>query len=220
MMTAGPGGLAAIAYYVEMPGATQRIGVVTTTDHGRTLGPPVFVTHVTPPPIINGVNTTTGGPAITAAASGHALHLAVATINTTAQVSELLLFSSSDHGRTWSAPQTIARSATTAYFQPQLAVGAGERIALSAFGLSADTGQVGVVLFISQPHSARFGAPVHVTTRPFNPLTGTQDGWIGDYQGLTATPSAFHPIWNDTRTGRLQLFTASVKPAGVLRRRR
>jgi len=212
MVTAGPGGLAAIAYYVEMPEGIQRIGVVTTTDYGRSLSPPAFVTDVMPPPVINGVNTTTGGPAITAAADGRTLHLAVATVNTAAQVSELLLFSSGDRGRTWNGPQTIARSATTAYFQPQLAAGAGERIALSGFGLSARTGQVGVALFISQPRSARFGAPVLVTTRPFNPLTGTQDGWIGDYQGLAATPGAFHPIWNDTRTGRLQLFTASVKP--------
>ena len=210
MMAAGPGGLAAIAYYVELPDATQRIGVVTSTDHGQTLTPPVFVTHVTPPPIIGGVNTTTGGPAITA--SGEALHLAVATVDTTAQVSELLLFTSHDHGGTWSAPRTVARSATTAYFQPQLAVGPSGRIAVSAFALPVATSQVSVVLFISQPHSTRFGPPVIVTTRPFNPLTGTRQGWIGDYQGLTANPSAFHPLWNDTRTGRMQLFTAAVKP--------
>jgi hypothetical protein len=210
MMTAGPGGLAAIAYYVELPDATQRIGVVTSTDHGQTFKPPTFVTHVTPPPIIGGVNTTTGGPAITA--HGEALHLAVATVDTTAQVSELLLFTSRDHGRTWTAPRTVARSATTVYFQPQLAVGPSGRIALSAFALPVATGQVSVTLFISQPHSTRFGPPVTVTTRPFNPHAGTQQGWIGDYQGLTATPCAFHPLWNDTRTGRLQIFTASIKP--------
>ena len=212
MMTAGPGGLAAIAYYAELPDATQRIKVVTTADHGQTLTPPVFVTHVTPPPIIGGVNTTTGGPAIAAAADGETLHLAVATVDTIAQASELLLFSSRDQGRTWTGPRTVARSTTTAYFQPQLAAGPGGRIALSAFALPVRTGQVSVELFISQPHSTRFGPPVTVTTRPFNPHAGTQQGWIGDYQGLTATPSAFHPLWNDTRTGRLQLFTAAIKP--------
>jgi len=172
----------------------------------------VFVTHVTPPPIIGGVNTTTGGPAITAAADGETLHLAVATVDTIAQTSELLLFSSRDQGRTWTGPRTVARSTTTAYFQPQLAAGPGGRIALSAFALPVRTGQVSVELFISQPHSARFGPPVTVTTRPFNPHAGTQQGWIGDYQGLTATPRAFHPLWNDTRTGRLQIFTATIKP--------
>jgi len=34
--------------------------------------------------------------------------------------------------------------------------------------------------------------------------------WIGDYQGITATADTFHPIWNDTRTGQLEIFTASV----------
>jgi hypothetical protein len=211
MVTVAPGGLAAIAYYVELPDATQQIKVVTTADYGQTLGPPVYVTHVTPPPIIGHVNTTTGGPSITATADG-ALHLAVATVDTTAKVSELLLFSSPDHGRTWTASATVARSATTVYFQPQLATGPGGRFALSAFALPVATGQVSVALFISQPYSTRFGPPLTVTTRPFNPNSGTQQGWIGDYQGLTATPSAFHPLWNDTRTGRLQIFTASIKP--------
>lgn len=176
MMTAGPGGLAAIAYYVELRDFTQRIGVVTSADQGQTFTPPVFVTHVTPPPIIGGVNTTTGGPAITAAASGQALHLAVATVDTTAQASELLLFTSRDQGRTWTAPRTVARSTTTAYFQPQLAAGPGGRLALSAFALPVATGRVSVVLFTSQPDSTRFSPPVTVTTRPFNPLTGTQKG--------------------------------------------
>ena len=211
MMTVGPGGRAAIAYYAELPDFTQRIKVVTSADHGQSFAPPVVVTHVIPPPEIGKVNTTTGGPAITATTDG-ALHLAVATVNTAGRASELLLFTSVDHGRTWTAPQTVARSTTTAYFQPQLAAGPGGRIGLSAFALPVATGQVSVVLFISPPHSTRLGPPLTVTTRPFNPHTGTQQGWIGDCQGLTATPSAFHPLWNDTRTGRLQLFTAAITP--------
>ena len=211
MMTVGPGGRAAIAYYAELPDFTQRIKVVTSADHGQSFAPPVVVTHVIPPPEIGKVNTTTGGPAITATTDG-ALHLAVATVNTAGRASELLLFTSVDHGRTWTAPQTVARSTTTAYFQPQLAAGPGGRIGLSAFALPVATGQVSVVLFISPPHSTRLGPPLTVTTRPFNPHTGTQQGWIVDCQGLTATPSAFHPLWNDTRTGRLQLFTAAIKP--------
>ena len=193
MMTVGPGGRAAIAYYAELPDFTQRIKVVTSADHGQSFAPPVVVTHVIPPPEIGKVNTTTGGPAITATTDG-ALHLAVATVNTAGRASELLLFTSVDHGRTWTAPQTVARSTTTAYFQPQLAAGPGGRIGLSAFALPVATGQVSVVLFISPPHSTRLGPPLTVTTRPFNPHTGTQQGWIGDCQGLTATPSAFHPL--------------------------
>jgi len=33
----------------------------------------------------------------------------------------------------------------------------------------------------------------------------------GEAQGLAATPGAFHPFWNDTRTGRPEIFTAAVR---------
>jgi hypothetical protein len=158
MVASGPGGLAAIAYYVERPDASQRIGVITSTDYGQTLTAPVFVTDVTPPPIVAGVNTTTGGPAIAATPGRQDLHLAVATVDTTAPASRLLLFSSSDRGATWSAPRTVARSTSTVYFQPQLAVGAGGRIALSAFALPIHTGSISVILFVpslTAPGSAR-----------------------------------------------------------------
>jgi hypothetical protein len=36
--------------------------------------------------------------------------------------------------------------------------------------------------------------------------------WIGDYQGITAGAGAFHLVWNDTRTGKLDLFAATVRP--------
>jgi hypothetical protein len=32
--------------------------------------------------------------------------------------------------------------------------------------------------------------------------------WIGDYQGLAVDGRLLHPFWNDTRTGRLEIFTA------------
>src|SRR5215475_13174628 len=61
-------------------------------------------------------------------------------------------------------------------------------------------------------------APCHCRTTPCSPTTclGAQGGkhgawWVGDYQGLAAsTASAAQPLWNDTRTGALELFTAAV----------
>jgi len=51
-------------------------------------------------------------------------------------------------------------------------------------------------------------------TQPFNPTIGTSAGngtyWLGNYQGVTAAPDGFHPIWTDTRTGSTQIFTATV----------
>ena len=54
--------------------------------------------------------------------------------------------------------------------------------------------------------------------RPFDPHSPTESGgkhgawWIGDYQGITASAGAFHLLWNDTRTGKLDLFAATVRP--------
>jgi hypothetical protein len=74
------------------------------------------------------------------------------------------------------------------------------------------------VLLISKPHQRHFQAPLRVTTTPFDPDTGTLSfqkhgaWWIGDYQGITASAGAFHLVWNDTRTGKLDLFAATVHP--------
>jgi len=71
-------------------------------------------------------------------------------------------------------------------------------------------------LFRSPARRLSFGPPLRVTTRSFDPARGVQGGkhgawWVGDYQGLAATTaSAVHPLWNDTRTGALELFTAAV----------
>ena len=55
-----------------------------------------------------------------------------------------------------------------------------------------------------------------VTTAPFDPHSATATGqkhgawWIGDYQGSTASGGAFHLVWDDTRTGKMDLFAAAV----------
>ena len=69
-------------------------------------------------------------------------------------------------------------------------------------------GVVSVVLRISEPAPLRFGPPITVTDLPFDPAKVNYE--LGDYQALATTPGAFHPLWNDTRTGQLELFTAAV----------
>jgi hypothetical protein len=63
-------------------------------------------------------------------------------------------------------------------------------------------GKASVVLMISEPGSLRFGPPITVTGRPFDP--GKANYELGDYQALATTSGAFHPLWNDTRTGELE----------------
>jgi hypothetical protein len=100
------------------------------------------------------------------------------------------------------------------YFQPNLAADPAGRVAISAFALA--NGRIDEVLLLSPPHQLHFGAPLRVTTAPFDPHSPTATGkkhgawWIGDYQGITASAGAFHLVWNDTRTGKLDLFAATV----------
>jgi hypothetical protein len=78
---------------------------------------------------------------------------------------------------------------------------------------------VNQVLLVSQPQGElRFRPPLQVTTSALDPHSPTASGqkhgawWIGDYQGITASAGAFHLVWNDTRTGKLDLFAATVHP--------
>ena len=101
----------------------------------------------------------------------------------------------------------------TVYLQPQLAIDEAGTLALSAFAYRR--GSIDVVVLVAEPATARFGRPVRVTSRPFDPAQGTLSGkhgawWIGDYQGLASAVGRVHPFWNDPRTGRLELFTTSL----------
>jgi hypothetical protein len=103
------------------------------------------------------------------------------------------------------------------YFQPNLAVDEAGRVAISAFALA--NGRVDEVLLVSRPRELRFRPPLRVTTAPFDPLDPTTASrgkygawWIGDWQGIASSAGAFHLVWNDTRTGKLDLFAATVRP--------
>ena len=58
--------------------------------------------------------------------------------------------------------------------------------------------------------------PRKLTSAPFDPHSPTASGgkhgawWIGDYQGIAATGSTFYLVWNDTRSGKLDLYAAGV----------
>ena len=128
---------------------------------------------------------------------------------------DIVVVASHDRGRTWSQPVSATPADGATYFQPNLAVDDAGRVGISAFALA--DGRVDQVLLVSQPGKLRFQPPVRVTSTAFNPHTPTSGGkhgawWIGDYQGITAGEGAFHLMWNDARTGKLDLFAATVRP--------
>jgi hypothetical protein len=155
-------------------------------------------------------------PALAADLQRDALYAAFVT-QRRALASTVVVCVSRDRGSTWSTPVRVTPVRSGLFhFQPQLAVDDAGRVAVSAFVL--ERGRVGVVFSSSPPDPLRFAAPRRVTAA-FNPARGLPGGpkhgtwWIGDYQGLAASaPGSFRPLWNDTRTGRLELFTTTVRP--------
>ena len=147
--------------------------------------------------------------------NGDALYVAFPTHQPGAVHSDIVVAASHNHGRTWSKPLRATPADGATYFQPNLAVDHKGRVAISAFALA--NGRVNQVLLLSRPRQLRFQPPLHVTTTAFDPHSPTTGGkhrawWIGDYQGITADAGAIHLVWNDTRTGKLELFAATVRP--------
>jgi hypothetical protein len=131
--------------------------------------------------------------------------------------SDIVVTASRDHGRTWSKAVAATPDDGVIYFQPNLAVDEAGQVAISAFALA--NGRVDEVLLVAKAGELRFGPPLRVTTVSFDPLDPTTASrgkygvwWIGDWQGIAVGTEGFHIMWNDTRTGKLDLFAATVHP--------
>jgi len=217
VVAAGPGGTVAVMYYVEPPDGGVTVAVATSTDHGASFAAPVRLGTVRWPAPAPGVSTRSG-PAIAVDPRTGDIYASVTTYAPATGASQVEVFTSRDHGRSWSGPAVVASAAGGTYFQPQLAVGDDGRVGLSVFELTG--GRVQVVMVTAAPAGASFSAPRTVTGSSFDPALGLASGngataqhWLGNYQGLTAAPGAFHPLWTGARSGHLELFTATIPVA-------
>jgi hypothetical protein len=211
-----PGGAAASGDSKQGPGGdtNMQIGVVCSANAGQSFAAPLTLGTTAFDIALAGDVHPGSSPAIAAAPNHRALYAAFVTHEPGAGHSDVMVTASLDRGRSWSTPAAATPPDNRIYFQPQLAVDRSGRVALSAFALA--DGRIDTVLFRSPARRLSFGPPLTVTNRSFDPARGVQGGkhgawWVGDYQGLAAsTASAVHPLWNDTRTGALELFTAAV----------
>jgi hypothetical protein len=191
---------------------TGQVVAVVSTDWGHSFGPPVRLGSESSVVVLPGDVMPNSGPTVAASAQG-SLYVAFPQRGAGTHT-DIVVLASHDRGRTWSQPARATPADGATYFQPNLAVDAG-RVGISAFALA--DGRVDQVLLVSRPGELRFQAPVRVTSTAFNPHTPTSGGkhgawWIGDYQGIAAGEDAFHLMWNDARTGKLDLFAATVRP--------
>jgi hypothetical protein len=221
-LTAGAHGLVCAvcseAAYEDSSGDTvAQMVAVCSTDAGQSFAAPVPLGSGSPRiSLPGGIIANGSDPAVAAAPHGDALYAAYTTHQPGATHSDIVVTASHDRGRTWTKPVTATPHDDVTYFQPNLAIDEAGRVAISAFALAH--GLVNEILLLSKPHELRFQAPLQVTATPFDPHSPTESGrkhgawWIGDYQGITTSAGAFHLMWNDTRTGKLDLFAATVRP--------
>jgi hypothetical protein len=137
---------------------------------------------------------------------------------------DILLVTSNDHGQTWSAPIRVNDDPVqngANQFQPQLAVAPDAVVSVSFFDTRIDPRHrlIDVYLAQSRDHGISFLKNVRVTIQSWDPavdapIDGSGLQFIGDYQGLAADNFFAHPFWNDTRTGRQEIFTAAVPSIG------
>jgi hypothetical protein len=191
-----------------------QVVAVCSTNAGRNFAAPVPLGSGVSDIQLPGNVRPNSSPTVAISPDGAAVYVAFPTHQPGAVHSDIVVTASRDSGRTWSKPVTATPADDTTYFQPNLAVDDMGRVAISAFALA--DGRVDQVLLISHPRELRFRPPLRVTTTAFDPhslTTGGKHGawWIGDYQGITVGAGAFHLVWNDARSGKLDLFAATVE---------
>ena len=219
----GPDGSLAVAFAYEDPinsNVPTLMLVTTSSDGGTTWTAPMWVATVhdiigTFPPEKYRVASL---PAFACDPRTGQLYLAWA--DKGKRDADILLTTSTDHGRTWSAvtrvnddsPQNGANQ-----FQPQMAVAPDGVVSVSFFDTREDSQHKLLDVYLSQSidHGTSFLANVRVTSQSWDPAAKAptdENGlqFIGDYQGLAADNAFAHPFWNDTRTGDQQIFTAAV----------
>jgi hypothetical protein len=218
IVTCGPAGTAYILYSAGKgavgrvaPDSNSTVTAVCSHDRGQTFQPPITVGRSTDLVAFPGLSGGTGSALPAIAADPHSGLVCAAFIDHKAGAShaDVLLATSHDGGRIWSRATPVTPQDQLIYFQPGVAIDNAGRIGVMAFTMNQ--GIVNVVLVTSSPGSLHFNAPVTVSDHPFDPAEMNYQ--LGDYQALATTPGAFHPIWSQTRTGQLQLFTAAV-PVG------
>jgi hypothetical protein len=193
-----------------------QVVAVCSTDAGHSFAAPVHLGSESAAIALPGGVRPNSMPTVAVSPRGDSLYVAFVEHKPGATHSDIVVTASRNRGRTWSKAVTATPDDTVTYFQPNLAVDETGRVAISGFALA--DGRVDQVLLLSRPQDLRFRPPLRVTTAPFNPHNSMPSGgkhgawWMGDYQGIASSGGDFHLVWNDTRTGKLELFAATVRP--------
>jgi hypothetical protein len=221
-VAAGPGGLVCVVcdWTTTQDASGDMVGqvvAVCSADAGDSFGAPVHLGAESAAIALPGGARPNSGPTVAISPLDGALYVAFPVRKPGSAHSDIVVTASRDQGRSWSRPAAATPRDGTTYFQPNIAADATGRVAISAFALA--NGRMDEILLVSTRGGLRFAPPLRVTRTPFDPLDAATASrgkygiwWLGDWQGIASSAGAFHLMWNDTRTGQLDLFAATVRP--------
>jgi hypothetical protein len=222
VIAAGRNGLVAVMYYVFQSDGTATAEIVTSTDRGETFGLPKTLGSVQRPTSIGGVSARSG-PAVAIDPRTGNIYAGIATSGSDSR-SRIMVYSSTDRGRSWSLAGTIpAIPSGEIYAQQQLAIDKSGQVGLFTFDMTSS--HVQPLLFVLRHGDTKFGRAQSLQPGGFNPATeaaatdsedspnNVQTAWVGDYQALVCTPTGFQALWNAGTEGELQLLTEAKTTA-------
>ncbi|MBV9280251.1 MAG: exo-alpha-sialidase [Chloroflexi bacterium] len=221
VVTAGPAGTVHVVYAVGYrdPYASPFVPlmrlVVSSSDGGQHFGPPRPIAAEPGFGItFDHMKMANIAAAATDARDGTA-YVAMVAYRSTSHHTDVLLWHSRDGGESWTTPVRVNSDSVSDrvdHVQPQLVVTPHGTVYVSYFAVAH--GRVDVYLTYSTTHGASLAPSRRITSASFDPRLSGQERegspWIGDYQGLAAAAGWIHLLWNDTRTGHMELYTAAV----------
>lgn len=183
----------------------SRLGIVHTTDFGRTWSQPAVVADMP---------RRFPGPA-EFAASNDRFHAAFA--SGTVDARTISVVSSAD-GVAWGQPKQVSNRGAQA-FRPAIALSSRGHVGIT--WIEADSGCTRLWFSISKDGARTFAQPVPVSDEyscgdtPQNRIAFQRWEHGGDYFGLTAHGASFVAIWTDARTGTFQIYSAKITPGAT-----
>ena len=212
------------------PGHRDRLAFVSSSTRGRTWSKPQAITTVGSVGVRDphtGAYLRTGDSLFSAAVNPLTgqLYLAWQSARyTSGRYDEALLVTSRNAGRTWTSPKVLSTRYGGPAFLPTIAVNAAGRVGLSWYDFRHDNPATPSlttdVWFRSvDPTGTHVGDEQHLAG-PFNFAAAPNAGgrFVGDYQGMAAIGSTFHPFFAVTNcltsctTNRTDIYTTSVTP--------
>lgn len=123
---------------------------------------------------------------------------------------QIVIASSTDGGQTWSDPKRVSENKLTQAFTGSVEVNDRGHVAITYYDFSADDPSGGTLdtdywATTSRDAAGSFSRRERLTRRSFDMRTAPDANgfFVGDYEGLTATPRAFSAVFGAANTGNL-----------------